>query len=70
MKPLIAKLEKEEKVKIKKIETWHNSVNKKLLGKCDDGQCGGVPFFFNSKTKKTICGSTSYSKLKSWALNK
>jgi len=70
MSPLIAKLEKEEKVKIKKLETWHNSANKKLLEKTDNGKCGGVPFFYNSKTKKTICGSTSYSKLKSWALNK
>ena len=70
MKPLIAKLEKEEKVKIKKLETWHNSKNKKLLEKHDNGKCGGVPFFYNSKTKKFICGSISYSKLKSWALNK
>jgi hypothetical protein len=70
MDPLIDKLEKEEKIKIKKVETWHNTKNKKLLEKADNGKCGGVPFFYNKKTKKFICGSTSYSKLKSWALNK
>ena len=70
MQPLIQQLEKEEKVKIKKLETWHNSKNKKLLEKADKVKCGGVPFFLNTKTKKTICGSTSYAKLKDWALDK
>jgi len=26
-----------------------------------------VPFFFNMKTKKWICGSDSYENLKKWA---
>lgn len=71
MMPLVEKLEKEEKVKVKKVETWHNSVNKKKLESTtgyDD--CGGVPFFYNEKTKKNICGSTSYDNLKKWALGK
>jgi thiol-disulfide isomerase/thioredoxin len=70
MMPLIAKLEKEEKIKIKQIETWHNSANKKKLDTIDDGKCGGVPFFWNEETKKFICGSTSYEKLKAWAKGK
>jgi hypothetical protein len=32
-------------------------------------ECGGVPFFFNKKNKKTICGSAPYGKLKAWAEN-
>jgi thiol-disulfide isomerase/thioredoxin len=70
MTPLIEKLEKEEKVKIKKIEVWHNEANARLMQQIDRNFCGGVPFFFNIKTGKWICGSTSYDKLKEWALGK
>jgi thiol-disulfide isomerase/thioredoxin len=68
MIPLIEKLEKEEKIKVKQIETWHNAVNKKKLQEADKGgKCGGVPFFLNEETGKTICGSVPYDKLKKWA---
>jgi thiol-disulfide isomerase/thioredoxin len=67
MIPLLDKLEKEEKIKVEKIETWHNSANKKRLDSFDNGQCGGVPFFYNEKTKKIICGAVPYGKLKDWA---
>lgn len=67
MDPLMKKLEKEHGLKIEKLETWHNSENKKLLDSLDKGKCGGVPFFYNKKTKKTICGSTSYEELVKWA---
>ncbi|MEK6940534.1 MAG: thioredoxin family protein [Nanoarchaeota archaeon] len=67
MYPLMEKLEKELKIKITKLETWHNSQNATLLKKLDTIDCGGVPFFFNEKTKEAICGSMSYTKLKKWA---
>ena len=67
MMPLVDKLEKEEGVKVEKIETWHDSANKKKLDDIDQGKCGGVPFFWNEETKKFICGSTEYEKLKAWA---
>ena len=67
MNPLIDQLEKELNVKVTRLETWHNSQNKALLDKCDNGRCGGVPFFFNERTGKFICGAVSYAKLKSWA---
>jgi hypothetical protein len=70
MVPLIEKLEKEEKVKVDRLETWHSSVNAKKLVKADKGKCGGVPFFYNDVSKKFICGSTSYENLKKWALGK
>lgn len=71
--PLIEKLEKEEGVKVTRLEVWHNSENAALMDKLDrdeKGQtlCGGVPFFYNEKTGKKICGTTSYEKLKKWAL--
>ena len=70
MAPFIERLEKEDKIKIVKIEVWHNMENAKLLEKYDEGHCGGVPFFVNKKTKKFICGYASYEQLKRWALGK
>ena len=70
MIPLVEKLEKERNVKVSRVETWHSSANKKKL-EATPGykECGGVPFFFNKKNKKTICGSAPYEKLKAWAEN-
>ena len=66
MIPLVDRLEKEEGVKVKRIEIWHNSQNKKKMDELDKGECGGVPFFYNEKNKKKICGAVSYAQLKSW----
>ena len=70
MMPLIDKLKEEEGIEVEKLETWHNSDNKAKLDKVDDGKCGGVPFFMNSKTGKFICGATDYESFKSWAKGK
>ena len=44
----------------------------KKYDKDEDGNefCGGVPFFFNERTGKKICGNTSFEKLKVWAEGK
>tara|TARA_Y100000294_G_C8495231_1_gene312501 strand:+ start:200 stop:481 length:282 start_codon:yes stop_codon:yes gene_type:complete len=75
MNPIMEKIEKELGVKIARLEVWHNSDNAKILKKYDKDEqgnefCGGVPFFFNEKTGKKICGNTSFEKLKSWAEGK
>lgn len=67
MDPLIGRLEKETGAKVEKYEVWHNEENAKKLQEHDKGLCGGVPFFYNTDTKKFICGETSYEKLKEWA---
>ncbi len=67
MFPLVEKLEKELKLKVKRLETWHNKKNEAKRAKADGGECGGVPFFHNEKTDEKICGAVSYSKLKKWA---
>ncbi len=67
MDPLVEKVEKELKVKVEKIEVWHNAKNAALLEKVDTEGCGGVPFFYNEKTKKSICGAVDYAMLKKWA---
>ena len=70
MDPLVQKLEKEQKITVDRIEVWHNDQNMAKLQKLDAGKCGGVPFFYNLKNKKWICGSTSYEHLKEWAISK
>lgn len=67
MKPLIQKLEQELGIELTKLEIWHNEKNKQLFEELDNGRCGGVPFFFNKKSSKFICGSASYDALKAWA---
>lgn len=70
MKPLVERLEKESKINVTKLEVWHNAANERKFHEMDNGFCGGVPLFVNTKTGKKICGSTSYDKLKAWALGK
>ncbi len=68
MAPLVERLESEEGVSIGKLEVWHHEANAKIMREYDQGYCGGVPFFFNKKTGKWICGETDYERLKEWAL--
>ncbi len=70
MHKLVVRLEKEEEIKIKSLEVWHNKENEKVLLELDKGLCGGIPFFYNTKTNKWICGEDSYENLKKWALGK
>ena len=68
MFPLIEKLEKEEGMKVEKLEIWHNSKNKQIYDKCNTIiKCTGVPFFYNEDTKKVVCGAVPYSELRKWA---
>jgi len=68
MAPLVERLESEEGINIGKLEVWHHEANAKIMREYDKGYCGGVPFFFNKKTGKWICGETDYERLKQWAL--
>jgi thiol-disulfide isomerase/thioredoxin len=75
MEPAMEKVQKESGVRITRLEVWHNSENAKFLQQVDkdkDGNefCGGIPFFYNEKTEKKICGNTKFEKLKAWAEGK
>jgi thiol-disulfide isomerase/thioredoxin len=70
MEPLIERFEIETHLKIKKLEVWHNEANANLLKQYDNGNCGGVPFFYNKKTGKWLCGVKDYDTFKNWALGK
>lgn len=68
MEPLIARLEEETGVTITRLEVWHNQENAARLKQYDQGFCGGVPFFYNTRTGKWLCGAVDYETLKRWAL--
>jgi len=59
----------DEGFNIKKLEVWNNKENDELMISLDKGEnmCGGVPFFLNQITGKTICGEATYKEVKSWA---
>lgn len=67
MTPLIDQLEKEEGVKVERLETWHDQANAEKLAQLDNGDCGGVPFFVNTETNAKICGAVDYDHVKIWA---
>ncbi len=68
MAPLVERLEREEGVNVAKLEVWHSENNAKLMREYDKGYCGGVPFFFNKRTGKWLCGEVDYERLKKWAI--
>lgn len=69
MEPLIKQLETEVGITVDRFEIWHNKENAEKMKACDkDGACGGVPFFINTKTGKTICGEATCDELKAWAV--
>lgn len=70
MDPLVDAVQDELGVKIQQFEVWHNEENNKLWKSLDKGFCNGVPFFYNRKTGKWICGEANYDKLKDWATGK
>lgn len=67
MKPLVDRLEREIGVTVQRLETWHDEANEAKRMQYDRGRCGGVPFFINTETDATICGETTFEKLKEWA---
>ncbi|OGL98485.1 hypothetical protein A2304_02220 [Candidatus Uhrbacteria bacterium RIFOXYB2_FULL_57_15] len=56
-----------EGILIERFETWHNDENAEKLKEYDRGLCGGVPFFYNTESKRFICGETDEETLRKWA---
>ncbi len=72
MKPLVEKLEKEERVHVKQYDTDTADGDAKYAewNKKAKQHCIGIPFFVNTRTLNSICGATDYESLKYWALEK
>ncbi|OIO65947.1 hypothetical protein AUJ68_01580 [Candidatus Woesearchaeota archaeon CG1_02_57_44] len=68
MDPIVEQLQKDTGLRITHLECWHDEKNLALFEKYDQGRCQGVPFFYNEKTTKWICGNCDYDALKKWAM--
>mmetsp|Transcript_896 Transcript_896/g.1941 ORF Transcript_896/g.1941 Transcript_896/m.1941 type:complete len:166 (-) Transcript_896:225-722(-) len=68
MEPVLDELREETGLATRKFEVWYNDDNLRLLQRLDrDSACGGVPFFYNMKTRGWVCGATTYSNFKAFA---
>ena len=67
MEPILERLEKELKVKVDRIEVWHNAANAAMMGQYDKEQRGFVPMYVNKKTGKVLYGTQSYENMLKWA---
>ncbi len=67
IEPFLERLEDELEVTVTRLEVWHNQANATLLKQYDQDFCGGVPFFYNTRSTKWLCGEFSYEALKEWA---
>ncbi len=67
MHTLVEQLKKEDSIEVEQLEVWHNEDNMKKLEEYDKDYCGGVPFFYNTKTGKYICGEGTLEELREWS---
>ncbi len=70
IRPSLERIEKEEGLKIKRYEVWHDEKNAKMLEEYAKDRCEGVPFLFNTETKDFVCGEADYERIKEWATGK
>ncbi|MCX6755804.1 MAG: conjugal transfer protein TraF [Candidatus Nomurabacteria bacterium] len=70
MEPVCEKLKTETGIELEKIEVDHSDENAKMMESLDKEPCGGVPFFVNTISGKTLCGEVPYEDLKNWAEGK
>eukprot|EP00918_Siedleckia_nematoides_P058166 GHVU01126882.1.p1 GENE.GHVU01126882.1~~GHVU01126882.1.p1 ORF type:complete len:134 (+),score=12.43 GHVU01126882.1:667-1068(+) len=68
MEPLIGRVERVTGRRVLRLECWKNPVNYKLLHRVDvNGRCGGLPYYYNTRTRTSICGATNFDNLLAWA---
>lgn len=65
-KPIVERIEREFKIKIRRLEVWKNKKNRRLMNKLTRGATT-VPAFVNLKTKEVLLDHQPYEKLKEWA---
>ncbi|MFA6407321.1 MAG: thioredoxin family protein [Candidatus Paceibacterota bacterium] len=70
MKPFVEKIELDNHLTIERLEVWHDIANQQLMKEYDTEHCEGVPFFYNTRSKKSICGETDFQSLEDWAIGK
>lgn len=68
MEPVVKRLEKDLRIKVRKINISKRQDFVKLYDCVGGNECGTVPFFYNRRTAQAICGPTPYQNLKSLAI--
>ena len=53
---------------IERLEVFNDKENEAMMISYDKKSCGGVPFLFNTETKKAICGEAEYLETRAWAI--
>ena len=72
MRPAMSAVEQALNTRILKWDVWSDPAAYKLMQFLDKGpdgrsKCGGLPFFYNRKTGKIVCGATTEKNLMNWA---
>ena len=68
MEPVLRRIENECNTKIRRINIFRRREFMGILEKIGHDECGGLPFYWNRRTGQAVCGATSYSNLKRWAV--
>ena len=68
MLPLMKKVEKQQKTKFRRYMVWEGTDEFDLLRILDSRtHCHGLPFFYNRRSHKAICGATTWENFREWA---
>ena len=66
--PIVAKVETALNTKVDRLEVYKNEENLKKYKEVGGLElCGGVPFFYNTKTGSTVCGVREEAIITAWA---
>lgn len=72
IEPAVDRLEREDGVRVERLEVWNNAGNAEQMEALADlygAECGGnmvVPSFYDPVTGRLICNPGSYERLKEW----
>lgn len=63
MTPIVHKIQKELKVKVRTINISKNPSFLQLYECVGGNECGNLPFYYNRRTGQAVCGKTDYKNL-------
>jgi hypothetical protein len=59
-------IEKDQGVKFRKLEVWHNSRNQSTMMEFSKDRCHTVPMLYNKRTDSVLCGSPTKDDIEKW----
>eukprot|EP00922_Rhytidocystis_sp_ex-Travisia-forbesii_P010689 GHVS01015648.1.p1 GENE.GHVS01015648.1~~GHVS01015648.1.p1 ORF type:complete len:152 (-),score=16.23 GHVS01015648.1:1-417(-) len=68
MESSVSAVSKHMNINVARLEVWHNKENMIVLQQLDrKSRCGGLPYYYNTRTCQWICGATTTYNLHLWA---